>query len=143
MGLKIKYKDGYACQLFEKYQVRIEIKPDQDIVTPYIELTTDGRLTINKGYAWDGPTFVYKLKRILKRFIKKMLRGSLIHDALYQLMREEKLSRGYKHKANLELHRACREDRLPRPLAWLVLKSMKFTGFATSPKNRKKILTAP
>lgn len=136
MGLKIKYKSGYKYQLAEDYQCRVQIQPGTNIFSLYIELTADGRLTIKKGYAWDGPSGPTV-------DTKNFMRGSLIHDALFQLMREGKLNQGYKHKADLELHRACREDGMSRFRAAYVLKSMKFTDFAVSPKNRKKILTAP
>lgn len=136
--LKIYYKKGYKYQLAEDYRVRIDIVPGTDIVSGsgYIELTIDGRLNIKKGYAWDGPSGPTV-------DTKNFMRGALVHDALYQLMREGKLNRGYKDKADVELHRACREDGMSRIRAWYVLKSMRFTGFAISAKNRKKIIKAP
>ena len=52
----ITYKGGYKYQLKEMYCVTIDIKPVTAIHTDYIDLNTDGILTIFKGYAWDGPS---------------------------------------------------------------------------------------
>ena len=80
----IKYKAGYKYQLKSNYAVTISIKPPADITTPYITLNAQGMLTLKDGYAWDGPSgpTIDTLT---------FMRGSLIHDALYQLMREGKL----------------------------------------------------
>ncbi|NQT11775.1 MAG: HYR domain-containing protein [Planctomycetes bacterium] len=53
----------------------------------FIELSSDGRLTIKKGYRWDGPS----TEPIPSP--PELLRATLVHDALYDLMRLEKLAR--------------------------------------------------
>ena len=78
--LKIRYKDGYKYQLVQDYEVRIEIT-GHNVKSDFIELTSDGRLKIKKYYCWDGPSGITV-------DTKNFMRGSLIHDALYQLMRE-------------------------------------------------------
>ena len=72
----ISYKSGYKYQLYEDYAVMIGMIPPDDVVTDYIELNSDGLLTIRKGYAWDGPSgpTIDTLN---------FMRGSLVHDALY------------------------------------------------------------
>ena len=57
------------------------------IKTDFIELSTAGRLTVSKWYAWDGATFCPDVKSIMQ--------PSLIHDALYQLIEEGFLSHIY------------------------------------------------
>jgi len=51
---------------------------------PYLKLDGDGQFEFSKGYAWDGPSgsTVDTLN---------FMRGSLVHDALYQLIRMEKI----------------------------------------------------
>lgn len=77
----IAYNDAYNYQLKETYVLAIEIKPSLAIDHEYIKFDVNGNLTINKGYAWDGPsgpTFD----------ALTFMPGSLMHDALYQLMRK-------------------------------------------------------
>ena len=62
------------------YRVRLPIKPEKDIKTTYIQFDRFGNLLIREGYGWDGasgPTLDTRRTMI----------PSLIHDALYQLMR--------------------------------------------------------
>lgn len=133
----IRYRSGYKYQLVDAYPVEVNIRPAAPIDTDYIALTSDGVLTVKKGYAWDGPsgpTFD----------TKNFMRGSLVHDALYQLMREELLPGSCRKDADLELHRICREDGMSKFRAWYVLLGVrKGAGFAAAPESRKPVLTAP
>jgi len=52
----ITHKAGYKHQLEEPYVVDVAITPEEDVETDYLGLTTDGILTVKKGYAWDGPS---------------------------------------------------------------------------------------
>lgn len=45
----ISYKKGYKYQLADLYETTIDIKPDDDITTDYINLSTEGRIVIKKG----------------------------------------------------------------------------------------------
>jgi hypothetical protein len=103
-GDKIKYKDGYKHQLVEDYQVNVSIIPDKfPVDTPFLKLDMQGNLLIKAGYAWDGasgPTYD----------TSSCKRGSLVHDALYQLMREEKISLKCRDKADDLLRDICIED---------------------------------
>ena len=79
MTNKIHYRSGYKYQLAENYSVFTGILHHK-IRTDYITLTPSGWLTIKKGYAWDGATG-------LPSTPKSLMRASLVHDALYQLIR--------------------------------------------------------
>jgi len=111
--------------------------PASNIKTDYIDLDTEGMLVIKKGYAWDGPsgpTFD----------TPNFMRGSLVHDALYQLLRNELLEPKWREEADNELARMCREDGMSRIRAWWVHRSVRLGGGpAASPEARKKIHTAP
>ena len=110
---QIKYKGGYKYQLDETHSCYIKIRPITLVKSDYISLDEHGLLVIKKGYCWDGPsgpTFD----------TKNFMRGSLIHDACYQLMREGRLSYSCRESADKELRRICRDDGMSRIRAWWV-----------------------
>jgi len=72
------------------------IKHGVHIVTEYIQMTAAGELRIRAGYCWDGasgPTID----------TKNTMLGSLIHDALYQLIREGWLDFSHRKAADVLL----------------------------------------
>lgn len=138
----VHYKKGFKYQITTDYVVSIPIKPIEDCVSSlgYVTLTTDGLLTIKKGYAWDGPsgpTFN----------TADFMRGSLVHDALYQLMRERGLRNiGARHRkaADALLRMMCIEDGMSEIRAWWIWKGLRYGGRpAADPSNVKKIIKAP
>ena len=136
--LCIAYKSGYKYQLVEEYITDINIKPDQDIDIVYVKLTTAGKLTIIKSYAWDGPSgpTIDTLN---------FMRGSLVHDALYQLMREEKLDKTvHREPADKLLQQMCKEDGMTAIRAWWVYLGVRFGGGPSAdPANKKPVTKAP
>ena len=138
MSATITYRGGYKYQLVGGYAVDVETIPDQNVDSEYIALTTAGRLTIRRGYAWDGPSGP-------SIHSKNFMRGSLVHDALYQLMRQEHLDKGvWREQADLELKRICREDGMwPIRASWVYWAVRKWGDPSASPESRKKTQTAP
>jgi Protein of unknown function (DUF1353) len=134
----ISYKEGYKYQVVEEYSTDISIIPADNILTDYINLSSDGVLNIKKGYAWDGPSGP-------TWDTPNFMRGSLVHDALYQLMRLEKLdSDKYKEPADRLLQKMCKEDGMNAVRAWWVYKGVnKFGKPSTDPKNKKAVVRAP
>lgn len=134
----IAYKDRYKYQLVDEYVTDIDIKPKNDIVTDYVALSAEGKLTIRKSYAWDGPSgpTIDTLN---------FMRGSLVHDALYQLMRLEKLDRKiYRNPADRLLQKMCREDGMSSIRAWWVYRGVKYFGDPSAdPANKKPVKKAP
>jgi len=116
----------------------ISIKPRKDIDTDFIRLDKTGKLTIVAGYAWDGPS-----GPVVDR--KENMRASLVHDALYQLMRNRKLTaRRHKDKADKLFKKICIEDGVSKRTAYIFYLGLKLGGKpATDPKNRKKVHRAP
>lgn len=134
----IEYKKGYKYQLKADYQVDIPIYPAQDISTDFIALNTQGKLSICNGYAWDGvsgptPDFV------------SFMRSSLIHDALYQLMREALLDKSlHRQQADKLFYQLCLDDGLNRAAAWISFCLVrKFGDPSADPANRRKMRHAP
>lgn len=133
---QIRYKDSYKYQLHDSYTISVPITPDVSINTGYIVLTCSGELTISKGYAWDGcsgPTWDDCTN----------MRGGLIHDALYQLMREGHLSQAFRPAADMTLKNICLEDGMNSIRAWLYHKAVKLFGQKFSEKRAEEVLTAP
>jgi hypothetical protein len=95
---------SYKYQLVSPYELTVPVHPPSDIVSGFVGLTAGGRLAIRKGYAWDGPSGP-------TIDTKNFMRGSLVHDALYQLMRLGKLDyRAHRKAADEILKRICLED---------------------------------
>jgi hypothetical protein len=134
---QIHYRSGYKYQLAKTYHTRVDICPEKPIVTEYIVLGLKGKLIINQGYAWDGasgPTLD----------TKDSMRGSLIHDALYQLIRMDLLKPEERHQADRELKRACIEDGMNRIRAELWYNAVRFFAKSAADKrNIREIKIAP
>lgn len=134
----IVYKGGYTYLLKREHVEDIELKPDKDIVTDFIGLGLNGRLVIKPGYAWDGPsgpTFD----------TKTFMRGSLVHDALYQLIREGFLDLAtHRPLADAVLKRMCLEDGMASFRAWYVHAFVRRFGKpATDPDRSRPLTCAP
>lgn len=127
----ICYKKGYKYQLTRTYICHVDVYPSRIIKTRFITLDTAGLLTIRWGYAWDGPsgpTFD----------TKNFIRGSLVHDVLYQLMRIRMLGPWHREAADKELRKICLEDGMSCLRAWYVYHSVReFANPAALPKNKK------
>jgi hypothetical protein len=117
----IQYAEGYKYQLRRTYVDTIGIKPAHDIRTAYIDLTVDGVLTIRGGYAWDGPSGP-------TIDTDTFMRGSLVHDALYQLMREGHLDMDQRQPADQILRDICQADGMWMPRRWWVYHGLRFGG---------------
>ena len=122
-----------------KYQLKfdflcwVNVFPDKDIVTKYIELTTRGELLIRAGYAYDGPSWP-------AIDTENFMCSSLAHDALYQLMREGLLDRKKLRKiADEDLRRMSVEAGMSRARARVVWIAVRlFGGRATKIKAKRK-----
>lgn len=134
----IRYKSAYKYQLARDYVVDISILPSEDIGTDFIGLTVRGRLSVKEGYAWDGPSGPVQ-------DTKETMRASLVHDALYQLMRLDALSARTHRKAADRIFRdLCKEDGVSGFWANKFYKALRRFGKpAASPENKKKIHSAP
>ncbi len=130
-----KFRSGYKYQLQELYSTGVEII-GFDLFTSYIALRPDGDLSIYPGYAWDGATWCPDFDWII--------RGSLIHDALYQLMRLRQLPPDCKPAADAALRRACLADGAWRWQAEVVHRAVtRFGGFGIDPARARPLRQAP
>lgn len=78
-------------------------------------------VTFSKGYCWDGPSGpTYDTENFM--------RGSLVHDGLYQLMREHSAFRPQRNDADRLLERIVIEDGMSRARAKCVYWAVKTWG---------------
>lgn len=77
---QIAYSEGYKYQTRETYSDTIPIRPAQDIRTRWCSLSTAGLLTLEEGYASDGPSGPTV-------DTKSAMRAAFCHDAIYQMIR--------------------------------------------------------
>lgn len=133
---KIYYRKGYKYQLVRCYSLQTNIT-GHSCKTPYIELTPESVLTINKGYAWDGASRpAYDSK--------SSMRGSLVHDALYQLMRLGLLPQSCREKVDDLLHNICVEDGMWHWRAEIWEEAVShFAASAAAAGNEPEVLEAP
>ena len=77
-----------------------------------------GFLYIRPGYAWDGPSGP-------TIDTDDFMAGSLVHDALYQLMREGLLDIRHRKYADELLRDICIAEGMPKWRAWYVYHSVR------------------
>lgn len=134
-GIRIEYQLGY------KYRLRKQVSFTLPAIFREFDCSVDmvklqgGVLTVAKGYAWDGasgPTVD----------TKDSMRGSLLHDALYQLIREGQLPRDFKQLADQLFYSMCRRDGMGVVRAWLWFRALVRFGKPAIIRN-KDVLIAP
>ena len=124
----------YKYQLMDDYIFQIDIKPIQSIEFEYISLSSEGTLTIRKHYAWDGPSGP-------TIDTKTFMRGSLVHDVLYQLMRLNTLDhKVYRKRADEILREICLNDGMCSFRAWYVYQAVQiFAGGSAQPQDEPEV----
>ncbi len=124
----------YKYQLTDDYTIQINIKPAQNIELKFLSLSPEGLLTIRKHYAWDGPSGPTIDSR-------NFMRGSLVHDALYQLMRLSALDhKVHRKRADEILKEICLEDGMCSFRAWYVYQALHiFAGGAARPQKEPEV----
>ena len=133
----VTYRDNYRYQLYEDYTLEIPILPPEDVSTRFIKLTKRGVLTIREDYAWDGPSGP-------TADTKSTIRASLVHDALYALIREGLLGPKSRGPADLIFRNILIEDGVFPPRAELFYRAVAIFGEPyADPASTKPILTAP
>jgi len=103
----------------------------------FVRLGVDGLLSLSPGYAWDGPSG--------PAFdTKNFMRGSLVHDALYQLIRIGAIPATARKVADDELYRTVSEDGMSRLRAAWVYAGVRLFGTGhIDTAHEPQIQTAP
>jgi hypothetical protein len=113
----ITYQSGYKYQLWETTSCFIPWLPDFE--TEWL-IAADRILTIKRGYAWNGANVIPDCKEIM--------RGSLVHDALYQAIRLGWLDPRFKRAADRLFKNQCREDGISWAYGRLILYGLRTFG---------------
>lgn len=134
----IKYKAGYKYQLAEDYIIALPLPYSEcDIDEAYLALSGTGVLRIRKGYAWDGPSGPTIDTR-------NSLRGSLVHDALYQLIRLGYFPYNFRKHADDIFYQILLEDGMSKIRAYTWKKTIRWFGGPNAlPSREKQVMMAP
>lgn len=105
--------------------------------TDYLVLKEDGLLQIRSGYCWDGPSGP-------ALDTPTFMRASLVHDALYQLIRQGHLDPATARlTADRLMHKLCLADGMSRWRAGYSYWAVRlFGGRASQPETRQVPLNA-
>jgi hypothetical protein len=131
--IKYQKRRFWKYRLFEDEAYATGIEIPEPIVTGFLSMTVDGLLTVRKGYVWDGasgPTID----------TKNTFTASLIHDALYNLMRDNLLDRKHRRRADRILYEILRSRGMTRIRAKTWERAVR-KGAASSAEY--DVLTAP
>jgi hypothetical protein len=131
---KIYYKSGYKFQLNQTVKILIPII-GHTINHDFFTLDAKGNLTIFKNYAWDGASGFPDIKSII--------RGSLVHDVLYQAMRLKLLPTDKRKVADEILKKLCLEDGMNPLLASTVYNGVRALAANAIYASDNPVLTAP
>ena len=115
--MKYRKLPKYKYQLTSSYNIQTNIVMNDDIWEDYIYLHKSGMMTIKEGYAWDGATGGIDTKNFM--------RGSLVHDALTQLIRLKRLPQCQRLNADKLLKQICLDDGMCKLRAWWVFKAVR------------------
>jgi len=96
-----KYGAGYKYQLKDEVRHRLWLDMGLDTKGNQFVCIEGGYLIIKPGYAWDGPS-----GPVIDR--GSTMYPSLIHDALYQLIREGHMHIRYRDRCDKEFALLCK-----------------------------------
>jgi len=138
MSRAIKYSilsndSKYKYKLSENFYERTEILPKEKLFISdlskmgkiYVSLATDGLLTIHSDYAWDGPSGP-------TIDTPDFLIASLVHDAIYQMLREKKLPQSIRKTADQIMRRICIEEGMSNLRAFYVYWAVRAFGSSSA-----------
>lgn len=129
----MKYQElkGWKYRLVEEEAFSTGLEGLYQIDTEYVALNWGGRLWMKKGYAWDGSSVV--------RDTKTCMKASLVHDALYQLMREGLLDRKLRKYADQLYRDLCIQRGMWKVRAgWRYTAIRMFAKKYTFPSNKPR-----
>jgi hypothetical protein len=135
----IAYKEipTFKYELVEPAQFLTGIKGSRAYKVPFAILHGNGVLCIQKGYRWDGMSGPGIDTR-------NSIRGSLLHDAGYQLLRETLLSPSQRRQFDRRFYEILREDQMLWPRAQLIYRTVqRFGDLYTGREEESPTLYAP
>lgn len=110
----------YKYKLIRSFVVKLYLT-GFSVNTRYCKLKNDGTLIIYNGYAWNGANFVYDNIAVL--------RASLVHDCIYQLISENLIDKKYRNVADNIFINLCVEDGVNRIRTFIFKVGLKCFGW--------------
>ena len=134
--MKLHFKAGYKY-ITSRYFTHITSVVGFEAENDFIALGSGGDIHIKKCYAFDGPSGP-------TIDTDNSMRGALVHDALYQLMREKLIPITCREAADRTFYNTLREDKMCyiRAQAWLKTVRLVSAG-AAKPSGGNKEKVAP
>ena len=129
--IKYRKRRKYKYNLAEDYSYHTGFELVQPILTGFLEMTVEGELLIRKGYSWDGPSGP-------TRDTPDFMRASLVHDALYQLMRSERLNQNCREEADRIMFKICREAGMSTFRSHVVYRAVRLFGGKSAKPDLKE-----
>jgi hypothetical protein len=120
---QIRYRklNKYKYVTNRSYSVQTGISGHDVNIGSFVKLAPNGVMTIGKGYAWDGPSSP-------AIDTKNFMRGSLIHDAFYQLIRERYVPKSVRKPSDKLLVEMTKEDGMGKFRCWYVYWGVRIGG---------------
>lgn len=118
---QVLYSSGYRYKTEATSVFETGIIPLTPGGNRFVHIDQTGRVEIGPDYAWDGASGP-------AINTKNFRRGSLIHDALYQLIREGYLGLEHRPAADAVLYRTVIEDGMWRTRALWVYAAVRVGG---------------
>jgi hypothetical protein len=135
MNPQLKYRAGYKYVTHADYVIDIPLQ-GYEVAHEYFTLDAAGRLWIRRGYAWDGASG-------LTIDTDSSIIGSLVHDVLFQMLREGRLPQTTFTPANEILRRLCVNDGMYGWRAEIWRKAVEKFGSVHAAVKPPEVLTAP
>jgi len=137
----LKYRElkHYKFQVMEFFEMELNQKfPDVTLIhnipseLPFVRIENNV-IKIRKWYAWDGASGAINTATFI--------RGSLVHDALYQLIREGCLDPKYRFEADNEMRSINIASGMSGLRAWYTYQAVRlFGGNAIKPEKKLRDL---
>lgn len=127
----MRYKSGYRYKLDEAYLYQLPFSAPNATVRDGWVVVINNQLAIANGYAWDGASTG------LPWTPKKWIRPSLVHDAIYQLIREGQLPMERRGDADQIFYQLLRENQVNVVVANVAYLAVRLFGNYCLRKGRK------
>ena len=128
--MKYRKLSRYKYETVGDTEFQCLVRPEHDIITSYGLLRKDGSGVVFDHYAWDGasgPTWDDKTN----------MTPSLVHDFLYQLMREGYLPQSAREPTDQTLHNMCVARGMWKERAKCWLKGVRLFAWFASKRTTK------
>ena len=136
---RIAYRElpRWKYRLETTYRLETDLRPTRAHSTGFVRLDVDGVLEVRAGYSWDGPSGP-------TRDVPEWMRASLVHDAIYQLLRETGLDQAFRLPADRLMREQLLEDGMRPAKAAIAYYGVRWFGkTSAAPRRRSPVIYAP